>query len=378
MTRFPSLSRRQVLATAAAATTSGLLPRTFAAEPLRILILGGTGFIGPHMVRRALSRGHDVTLFNRGRTNTDLFPEVTTLVGDRDGKLDALTDGHWDVVIDNSGYVPRHVRDSAQLLAERASRYLFISTISTYADYSVENISEDFRLAKLPDDHTGEDVTGETYGPFKVLCEKAVQEAFSERATVVRPGYIVGPGDRTDRWTYWPVRMTAGGTMLVPGGEADPVQYIDARDLADFVIQLVEDETPGIYNAVGPDPGHTMSDMMAAINAVIEKPPELVRVTAEFMADQSASVPIWAPYAGPTRGIHTVSQTRALAAGLQHRDPQTTVRDTLDWWATLSDERRSGMRAGLRVTGRLEGQQATLKKQMAEEKRLLRAWGKLG
>lgn len=377
MIRIPSLSRRQVLTTAAAAATSSLLPRAFAAEPLRVLILGGTGFIGPHMVRRALSRGHDVTLFNRGRTNKELFPDVTTLVGDRDGQLDALVDGHWDVVIDNSGYVPRHVRDSAQLLAERATRYLFISTISTYADYSVEDIGEDFRLAQLPEGHTGESVTNETYGPFKVLCEKAVQEAFNERATVVRPGYIVGPGDRTDRWTYWPVRMAAGGTMLVPGQDSDPVQYIDARDLADFVIRLVEDETPGIYNAVGPDPGHTMGDMMAAISASIDKPPETVRVTPEFMADQGASVPIWAPYAGPTRGIHTVSQTRALAAGLKHRDPKTTVSDTLDWWATLSKERRDGMRAGLRVTGRLEDRQAALKKQMAEEKRLLKAWAKL-
>lgn len=377
MLRFPPFSRRRVLAAAAAATATGFLPRALAAEPLKILILGGTGFIGPHMVRRALSRGHDVTLFNRGRTNKDLFPAVTTLVGDRDGQLDALADGHWDVVIDNSGYVPRHVRDSAELLAERASRYLFISTISAYADYSVENIGEDFRLAELPEGHTGEAVTNETYGPFKVLCERAVQEAFNDKATIVRPGYIVGPGDRTDRWTYWPVRMAAGGTMLVPGEDSDPVQYIDARDLADFVIRLVEDATPGIYNAVGPNPVHTMGDMIAAINAVIETPPATVAVTPEFMADQGASVPIWAPYAGPTRGIHTVSQTRALAAGLEHRDPAKTVRDTLDWWATLPAERRDGMRAGLRVSDRLEGREASLKKQMAEEKRLLKAWSKL-
>jgi 2'-hydroxyisoflavone reductase len=197
--------------------------------PLRILVLGGTGFIGPHMVRRALERGHTVTLFNRGKTNEDLFPDLETLIGDRDGKLQALEGKRWDAVIDTSGYVPRHVRDSANLLKNGSRQYLFISSVSAYAKFDKPNITEDDPGGTIADT-TVEKITGETYGPLKVLAEKAVQQAFPNGATIVRPGYIVGPGDSTDRWTYWPVRVAAGGEMIAPGEPSYPIEIIDARD----------------------------------------------------------------------------------------------------------------------------------------------------
>ena len=243
-----STTRRRFLAMSATATgalSMGITPRAEDAQPLRILILGGTGFIGPHMVEWALARGHQITLFNRGRTNTNLFPKVEKLVGDRDGALDALETGRWDAVIDNSGYVPRHVRDSAELLQDRAEQYLFISSISAYADFAQPGLDETYRLGTLADPGV-EEVNAETYGPLKVLCERALAAAFGDNATIVRPGYIVGPGDSTDRWTYWPVRLAAGGHMLVPGTPADRVQLIDARDLARFVMAFSKPEPTGL------------------------------------------------------------------------------------------------------------------------------------
>ena len=237
-------------------------------QGLNILILGGTGFIGPHMVRHALSRGHAVTLFNRGRTNAELFPEVTTLIGDRNSQLGALESGNWDAVIDNSGYIPRHVRESTELLSSRAAHYLFISSISAYADLGQPGIDEGYALGQL-DDESDENLTGETYGPMKALAERYVEDAFPRAATIVRPGYIVGPGDRTDRWTYWPLRVRAGGAMIVPGEPGDPVQFIDARDLAAFVVACIENGTLGTFNAVGPGEMLRMHEMLDSMKATI-------------------------------------------------------------------------------------------------------------
>ena len=366
-------TRRRFLAMSAATGGTlglGLTPRAEDAKPLRILILGGTGFIGPHMVRRALSRGHQITLFNRGRTNNDLFPEVDKLVGDRDGKLDALTSGTWDAVIDNSGYVPRHVRDSAQLLAERADQYLFISSVSAYANFERRNIGEDYRLGVLPDPSV-EEVTGETYGPLKALCEHAVSEAFGDQATVVRPGYIVGPGDSTDRWTYWPMRVAAGGTMLVPGTPNDRVQFIDARDLAAFVINLLETGTHGTFNGVGPARAMTMGRMLAEMQDAIGTDTRLTWADTDFLLENNVLFPIWSPPSGDTAGLHYVSNERSLAAGLTTRPVADITTATLTWWKQQSQARQDAMRSGLRVPPELAFGPAPLARQMAAEQRLL-------
>ena len=220
-------------------------------RPLRILILGGTGFIGPHMVKEALRRGHEVELFNRGKTDSELFPDLKLYVGDRKNGLESLEGGQWDAVVDNSGYVPRYVEDSARLLAPAVSHYLFISTISVYGDFS-QPIDENTAVGTL-DDESIEEVTGETYGPLKALCEqRVVSEVGADRTTVLRPTYICGPGDRTDRYTYWPVRTMRGGEMLWPGTPSDDIQVIDVRDLANFTVDCLEQRISGTYNTVTP------------------------------------------------------------------------------------------------------------------------------
>lgn len=342
-------------------------------EALRILILGGTGFIGPHMVRYGLSRGHTITLFNRGRTNTHLFPDVEKLKGDRDGDLKALEGREWDVVIDNSGYVTRHVRDSAQLLSGAVGQYLFISSVSAYADFLTPNFDEDYALGTM-DDPTVEDVTGDTYGPLKVLCEKEVQEAFGDHATIVRPGYIVGPGDSTDRWTYWPVRVDQGGEMIAPGEPSDPIQFIDARDLTSWVVRLLEQETNGVFNGVGPATRMTMGEMLEAMRSTTGADAEFTWVAADFLSDHDASFPIWNTPNGEQGALHQVNGARARAAGLTHRPFADTVRDTLEWWKSQDAERRSQMRAGLRVQPDLGRGPASMETMAPHEAKLLEAW----
>ncbi|HEU4523181.1 MAG TPA: NAD-dependent epimerase/dehydratase family protein, partial [Thermoanaerobaculia bacterium] len=219
-----------------------------AARPLRILILGGTGFIGPHQIRYAVARGHKVSMFNRGKTNPGLFPGVEHLEGDRNGQLDALKNREWDAVIDNPATLPRWVRDTAQLLKEKAGQYVFISTLSVYRDNSKIGMDEADPVIVL-EDPTVEQITGATYGGLKALAEDEARKAFGDRATVIRPGLIVGPGDNTDRFTYWPVRIARGGEILAPGDPQNPVQIIDARDLAEWTIRVVENKTFGTYNA---------------------------------------------------------------------------------------------------------------------------------
>lgn len=339
---------------------------------LDILILGGTGFIGPHMVEHARSRGHTVTLFNRGKTNADLFPEVETLVGDRDGDLDALRGRTWDGVIDNSGYVPRHVRDSAQLLSDNAGQYLFISTVSVYADFATTGITEAYPVAELADP-TVEEVTGATYGGLKALCEEAVTTAFDERATVVRPGYIVGPRDGTDRWTYWLVRAAEGGEVLVPGSPNDPVQFIDARDLAAFAVSSLENRTHGRYNAVGPADPLGMGAMLQTLASTGETPIAPTWIEPDRLQAQGVLLPIWADPQGDTRGVHQISNERAMGAGLSLRPPADTARDTLAWWRGLSQERRAAMRSGLRIRqgAAPPPRTASLEEQMAWEAQVL-------
>lgn len=336
--------------TATAAASSVAIPK--AKSPLRILILGGTGFTGPHQVRYAVARGHKVTVFNRGKTNPGLFPEVEHLEGDRNGKLDALKGRTWDAVIDNPSTLPRWVRDAAQLLKGSAGQYVFISTISVYADTSKPTVDESTPLLTL-EDPTVEQVTGETYGGLKALAEAEAHRAFPDRATIVRPGLIVGPGDESDRFSYWPLRVARGGEILAPGDPTDPVQFIDARDLAEWTIRLVEQKAFGTFNALGPASPLSISEMLYGMRAVMpgSLPIRFTWVPASVLETQEvrpwADMPVWIPPVGEYLGAARVSNARAIAQGLTFRPLADTTRATLDYVAGRSAERNAKMRAGL-------------------------------
>jgi len=352
-------SRRRFIKSAllgGAAVATGLPASAHAGEPrdqqkpLEILVLGGTGFIGPHMVREALRRGHSVTLFNRGRTNNKLFPDLETIKGDRDGGLDGLEGRSWDAVIDNSGYVPRHVRDSARLLANNAQRYLYISSVSVYADFNRDN-TEDSPLATIADESI-EEVTGETYGALKALCEKrAAEEIAADRLTILRPTYICGPGDHTDRFSYWPVRTRAGGEMIWPGTVADAIQIIDVRDLANFTIDCLERDIEGTYNMVNPAGAYTMGALLDDCRAVTAAEVEAHWISEGFAYEQGLiggrTLPIWHPQSGAQAAGGSFSAERSIDAGLHIRPGRETVRDLLAWWDTLPAQRTGKVRAGL-------------------------------
>ena len=330
---------------------------------LKILILGGTGFIGPHMVREALRRGHEVSLFNRGKTNRTLFPDLELLIGDRDNQLDALVGHKWDAVVDNSGYVPRQVADSAQLLSSAVSHYIYVSSVAAYAamsgnltaadyhDVDMPNTEYDSPLVTMPE-KTAEEVTSGTYGPLKVLCERAVTEAMGEdRITILRPTWVAGPGDRSDRFTYWPVRVSRGGEMLVPGTPADLIQIVDVRDLANFVVDSLEQRITGIYNMVNPPGSYSMGEFMADCQLLTVSDASLTWVDLPFIEAHGlytgGELPIWAPMSGDTRNDAIVNGDRSFAKGMKTRPEKETIRDILAWWPTLPEDRRNNMRAGL-------------------------------
>ena len=337
-----SLDRRTFLL-AAAATAAGarLLARTPAApKPLRILILGGTGFLGPATIEAAQARGHHITMFNRGKTRPDLFPGVEKLHGDRDPKkgegLKALETGTWDAVIDNSAYYPRMVAASAGLLAPRTKQYLIISSISAYKEPNPVNGTEDAPLATMPDptlENMGKNY--EYYGALKALCEQTAEKALPGRTTVIRPGYIVGPDDPSGRFAYWPVRFDRGGEVAVPGAPDDPVQVIDVRDLGDWLVRLVEQGTVGTFNACGPDKRMAWGRVIEACTAASSHKGKALWIPESFITQQKdLEFPIWAPYAGDTKGFHTWSNARALTTGLRFRPVEETVKDTLAWYKT--------------------------------------------
>ncbi len=320
-----------------------------AAKPLRILILGGTGFIGPHFVEVLRAGGHRLTLFNRGRRNPGLFPDLETLTGDRNGEVDALKNRDWDAVIDNSGYLPRQVRLTAGLLKDHASYYLFISSISAYADLSPPGIDEEAKVAELDDPDT-EDI-GRYYGPLKAACEKVVEETYGSRGSIVRPTYIVGPGDATDRFTYWPVRVARGGTVLAPGAADDPMQFIDVRDLADFVRGCVEQRHPGRYNACNRPRSATIGQVLETSKQVAKSDAEFVWVSAAFLESQRVlggnELPLYADPRGKAAGIALVSSGRAEAKGLRFRKLADTIADTLAWHRQRPEDQQRTLRAGL-------------------------------
>ena len=335
-------------------------------QALKILILGGTGFIGPHMVREALRRGHEVTLFNRGRTNRTLFPDLELLIGDRNNGLDALKGHKWDAVVDNSGYVPRHVADSARLLSSAVSHYLFVSSVaayaamsgnstaSDYADVDMPNAEYDSPLVTMPDESVEEGP--QTYGPMKVLCERAVTKAMGEdRITILRPTWVAGPGDRSDRFTYWPVRVSRGGEMLVPGTAADKIQIVDVRDMATFVVDSLERRITGIYNMVAPPGSASMGELLVDSQAITDTKVNLTWVDLPFMEANELirrgvvgrALPIWGPASGDTRSDAIVNGDRSFSKGMKTRPLKETIRDTFSWWQTLPEDRRENMRAGL-------------------------------
>jgi 2'-hydroxyisoflavone reductase len=352
------MNRRQfvyVMSAAALAASGQVTAKDKSRRPLRILVLGGTKFLGVHIVELALQHGHSVTLFNRGKTNAGIFPQLVHLKGDRDAQLNSLKGKHWDVVIDDSGYVPRHVKLSAQLLAPNVQRYIFISTISVYASFANPN-TEDSPVGKLTDE-TVEKVDGATYGPLKALCEKAAEAAMPGRVAVVRPGLIVGPRDPTDRFTYWPARAARGGDMVAPDQPSDRVQFIDSRDLARFVLRLAERRTVGTFNATSPPGMFTIGDVVSAsVTAANQqaKPspaPNPVWLPAEFLAQQKiqpwSDMPVWIPASGEFAGFADASVTRALREGLSIRPVQPTVDDTLAWHLQRPAEERAKLAAGL-------------------------------
>jgi 2'-hydroxyisoflavone reductase len=324
-------------------------------KPLRILILGGTGFTGPVQVRYALSRGHRVTTFNRGKTHPGELPsEVEQLPGDRNGKLDALKDRQWDVAIDNPTTLPAWVRDAAQILKGNVDRYVFISTISVYADTS-KGVDESAPLQK----YEGADAFKETleamrasgyktYGPLKALSEKEAEKWFPGKVLIIRPGLIVGPGDETDRFTYWPVRIERGGEVLAPGAPTDPVQFIDARDLAEWTIRMVESRETGTYNATGPAKPLGIGDMLGKIKAALSANANFTWANAEFLKEQKvqawSDMPVWA---GDELGLARTKIGDALTKGLTFRPLVDTARDTLAWFKSQSQDRQSHLKAGL-------------------------------
>jgi 2'-hydroxyisoflavone reductase len=337
---------------------SGLLTPGRSPRPLRILILGGTGFIGPYQVRYAVERGHRVTVFNRGQRQADLPAGVEHLQGDRNDDLTALKGRDWDVVIDNPTTLPFWVRDAASLLRDHADQYIFISTISVYSDFSRPGMDETTPLAE----YTGEDPMAETmetlrantgplYGPLKALSEREAERWFPGRTTVIRPGLIVGPNDPSDRFTYWPVRVSRGGEVLAPGTPADPVQVIDARDLSEWTIRMAEQKATGIYNATGPARTLGIGEMLDAMAPLASEPARFTFADAEFLASQQvrpwSDMPAWVPADGPSPGLLQVSIQRALDRGLTYRPIADTARDTLAWFRTLPAERQARLMAGL-------------------------------
>ncbi len=330
-----------------------------APKPLKILILGGTGFTGPFQVKYALARGHKVTVFNRGQTHPgELPPGVEQLIGDRNGALDALKGRKWDVVIDNPTMLPKWVHDAAAILKRNVDRYIFISTISVYADASKLGIDETAPIAK----YDGADAMKETrdtviaskfalYGPLKALSEKEVEKWFPGQSLIIRPGLIVGPGDETDRFTYWPVRVNRGGEVLAPGDPNDPVQFIDARDLAEWTIRMAEEGATGVYNATGPATSLTIGAMLDGIKSALGSNAKFIWAPAKFLETHKVApwsdMPVWVPPTGEDGGMGAVSVKRALDKGLTFRPLAETVRDTLAWFKAQPKERQEKLKAGL-------------------------------
>lgn len=315
---------------------------------MKILIIGGTRFLGRHLVNSARARGHDLTLFNRGQTNPTLFRKVKRYQGDREQDLEQLP-GQWDAVIDTCGYVPRVVRLSAEALKGRVEKYVFISSISVYSDFSKIGINESAPVGRL-EDETVEDITAETYGPLKVLCERTVQDVFGINSLIIRPGLIVGPHDPTDRFTYWVERVARGGEVLAPDRPEALTQFIDARDLADFIIHLIANDVSGVFNATGPEAPLSLGTLFDTCKLVSGSDAKYVWAPVDFLnqnhVEPWSDMPAWLPDTGEDAGFAHVDVSKAIKAGLVFSSLATTVKDMLTWLR----ERPAGyeMKAGLK------------------------------
>lgn len=350
-------SRREFLSlTAGSALTLAFADRLMPwpekkrSSPRRVLVLGGTGFIGPHLVRALLAQGHTVTIFNRGRTNADLFPNVEKLLGDRDGDLESLKGHTWDVAIDNSATNPKWVRLSAQLLQRAVGLYLFTSTRSVYSDFSVVGMNED-GPTHAPDPAAIEEGRQLPYGTAKITCEYELKQAFPARHLVVRPGLIVGPGDATDRFTYWPARIDRGGEVLAPGDPDNHVHFIDVRDLAEWYVHLVETDATGTLNALGPASPLTFAEMLYGIRAVTTAAVSFTWVDTDFLLERDvrpySDMPLWMPARANRAGFQRFDLTRPLAHGIRYRPLAVTARDTLEYHYSRPEERQAELRAGM-------------------------------
>ena len=309
---------------------------------MELLIIGGTRFLGRALVDAALAAGHRVTLFNRGRSNPELVKDVETITGDRDHDLDRLAGRRWDAVIDTCGYTSGQVQRSAEVLKESVERYIFISTLSVYADFKQPGIDESYPVGKLEDENTQE-VNGETYGPLKALCEQAAERIMPGRVLVIRPGLIVGPYDLSDRFAYWPHRISRGGDVLAPGDVEQRISFIDVRDLASWIVGMAEGKAIGVFNADGPGHPMTMQDLLNACNQVAERGARLVWVSEEFILEEGVTpwseLPLWVPASDPElAGFSRVDSRKAIAAGLSFRPVTDTIRDTLEWLKTRPAE----------------------------------------
>jgi nucleoside-diphosphate-sugar epimerase len=344
------MSRRTILKAGAGSALALAGGRLMAkAKPGRtLLILGGTGFIGPHLTKAALAGGWKVTHFNRGKRDPDGVEGVETLIGDRKGQLDALKGRTWDAVIDDTGYIPKYCKMSADLLAPSTGYCLYVSSISAYAGFEKPNdVGSPTGVLENADQ---EEITNETYGPMKAACEQYVRDAYGARASVVRPGYIVGPLDPTDRFTYWPVRFAKGGEMAVPGTPDDPIQIVDVRDLAAFMLGLVERRVDGTFNAVTPPGAITMGSLMDTSRKLTGADTKLTWIDEDFLAanlkPEEMNFAPWGPMKGEEAGGSLTGMKASAREGLKARPLEETVRDTLAWHETRPAERKAALRSG--------------------------------
>jgi 2'-hydroxyisoflavone reductase len=352
-------SRRDFLQFAAAGAAFGLgVPGTWElgrsipnSKSLRVLVLGGTGFIGPHLVQYLIDRGHTPTIFNRGRTNTHLFPDVEKLIGDRSGDLESLRGGTWDAVVDNSASNPKWVRDSAEILKDSVGTYLFTSTRSVYSDFSEIGMDETGPVFEVDRAWVDDEERRLPYGQAKVLCEIEANAALPQRTLIVRPGLIVGPGDNTDRFTYWPARIDRGGEVLAPGDPDNKVMFIDVRDLAEWYVHLLENGATGVLNALGPTSPLSYAEMLYGIRAVTAVSVSFTWIDTDFLLEQEvrpySHMPLWIPARGNQVGFQRFDLTKSFEAGIKYRPLAVTAKDTLDYHKSRPVERQQQLRAGI-------------------------------
>lgn len=312
---------------------------------LKVLVLGGTSFLGPHLVQELQQNGHDVAIFTRGRQSTE-FLHVEQLHGDRDGNLEAIKERKWDAVIDTSGYLPRVVRNSSEILANSTKHYTFISSISVYRDFHKQTIDESYPLAQL-EDKNNEEITEKTYGSLKAACEKVIFDYFPDRSLIIRPGLIVGPLDPTDRFSYWPIRIKEGGEILAPGSPTQLLQFIDVRDLAKWVVAMVEKQAIGIYNATGPETPLTFEKLLQACQRVCNAGSVLTWVSEDFLIQHQiqdwTELPLWLSYKRNMPGFLNVDANKAVQTGLTFRPLSETLSAILDWESRRGSKRRIGL-----------------------------------